>query len=337
VLSKSLREQTDAYVRARVEKEIANRLSDEVKLVSVLADNVEEIVWKRIWRYGALVAALIALAGWFGYSSFKDIVGSAHTRLDPVVKDAVERVQQAQSDIRATADDVARTKQQIDDLSREASEQKRRLDSQSGEAATKLASLQQSADHANAVAKDYDTKVNAAIHRLDAQTARVESAVNNQLVARAYPSIDEGTFATLDSRPLGKKNLGEIRVVVTLSPGAIHHHLITGDRLTALINELTEAGYTPLVGTMGMGGAISMGFGEVGTQPGNQSCVLYYNPAFKAKAIQIASIVGKYVTLSANQPTLQTFDTSPGSQEVTMKQTVDLSGIDADVYLSVPL
>jgi len=337
VLTKSLREQTDAYVRIRVDRELTNRLSEEERLVSSLADKVEEIVRKRIWRYGGLVAALIGLAGWFGYSSFKDIVGSAHARLDPIVNDAVGRVQQAQRDIRVTTDEVAKTKQQIDDLSREASEQERRLDSQSGEAATKLASLQHSADHANAVAKDYDARVNASIHRLDAQTARVESAVSNQLVARAYPSIDERTFATLDSRPLGKKNPGEIRVVVTLSPGAIHHHLITGDRLTALVNELTEAGYTPLVGSMGLGGAVSMGFGELGTQPGNQSCVVYYNPAFKAKAIQLASIVGKYVALSPNQPILQTFDMSPGDPGATMKQIVDLSGTDADVYLAVPL
>jgi len=312
VLSKSQREQVDGYARARVAKELEDRLADENKLVPALGDKVEEIVWKRILRYSALLAALLGVLAWFGYSSFKDITGSAKSRLEPIIADAERRAKDTQNQISTTAGEVTATQHEIDDLSKEADAQKRRLDSQSGEAAKKLDSLQKSADRADKLASDYEAKMDASIHRLDIQAARVERAVDNQAIARAYPSIDAESIAMLGQQLIDKKQKksGEVWVHIQVSPWAIERHLISGEHLKNLASDLTQAGFIPLVGTTLLQGPVSIGLGQLGNQPAYDSCVLYYDPALKSKAEQVSKILSNYIKQLPPEPTFERFHTN---------------------------
>ena len=336
VLSKSQRAQVDAYVQARVAKELGVRLTEENALVRELGDKVEDLVWKRIWRYGGLVLALAGVVAWFGYSSFKDITDSARRRLEPIVSSAEERARQAQKDIKVTSDEVHTTKDQIDTLSIEAARQKTRLDSQSGEAATKLAALQRAADKADALAKGYEGKLDASIHRLDAQSARVERAVNNEAIATAYPTIDTEPYAMLDGRRIDRsqKKTGEIWVQVHLTGFAITRQVLSGEKLNQLMDEMTKAGYIPFLGTPVVAGRVSGGIEQFGAGSYYNSAVVYFDPSTKLKADNLAQIVSKYVKLNPPNAQLATLPQKLNYNQNIVKVFLDKSGFDAQVFIS---
>jgi hypothetical protein len=336
VLSKLQRAQVDEYVRTRVEKEATARLTEEGKLVSALGDKVEDLVWKRIWRYAGLVSLWLLTLTWLGYSSFKDITGSAKKRLDPIVTDAEKRATQAQLDIQKTADEVAKTRSQIDQLSKDATAQRIRLDQQTGEAKQKLDSLQASAARAEKLGADYDARVNAAVQRLDTQSERVNKAVNNLEVTAAYPSIDAEPYATLNGHPFDKsgKKAGDVWVQFNISPWGMQQHLITGDQLKTMFSELTQAGFTPFPGTAGLGGRVGRGFGVIGHESDYASYVIYYDPSFKAKADQLYRIAAKYVKFSSPGPILEKFQNMPTGTEDPFRVFIDKSGFDAQIIVS---
>lgn len=337
VLSQFQRDRVDEYVRTRVGKEITERLVEEGKLVSTLGDKVEDLVWKRIWRYAGLVSLWLLTLTWLGYSSFKDITGSAKKRLDPIVTDAEKRAKQAEEDIQKTADEVAVTRRQIDQLSKDATAQQKRLDQQTGEAKQKLDSLQASAARAEKLGADYDARVNAAVRRLDMQSARVDKAVNSLAVTAAYPNIDAESYAMMDGHPFDKsgKKVGDVWVQFNLSPLGMQQHLITGDQLKTMFSELTQAGFTPFPGTPVLGGGgTGRGFGVIGHQSDYESNVIYYDPSFKSKAEQIYRIAAKYVKFSSAGPILETFQKMRNGSEDPYKVFVDKSGFDAQIIVS---
>jgi F0F1-type ATP synthase membrane subunit b/b' len=338
VLSNSQRAQVDAYVQNRIAKELNSRLRDQNALVRELGDKVEDLVWKRIWRYAGLVVALFGVVAWFGYSSFKDITDSAKSRLEPIITDAENRAKQAQKEIKSTSDEVQSTRVQIDALSKEADKQKTRLDSQSGEAARKLAELQRAADKADALSKGYEAKVDASIHRLDAQSTRVERAVNSQAIATAYPNIDTEPYAAVDGRRIEKsqKKPGELWVQVHLTGFALNRQLLSGDKLNQLLNEMGDAGYIAFLGTAVVGGRISGGIEQLGTGSYFNSSVVYFNPSTKAKADNLARIVAKYVMLNPPDAQLVTFPQKPDYNQNLVKIFLDKSGFDAQVFIAAP-
>ncbi|MGB8029001.1 MAG: hypothetical protein WCF30_04975 [Terracidiphilus sp.] len=341
MLSKLQRAQVDAYVESRVAKELTSRLTSQDVLVRELGDKVEDLVWKRIWRYGGLVLALAGVIAWFGYSSFKDITGSARIRLEPIVSDAENRAKQAQSEIKTTSEEVRTTKSQIDALSQEASRQKARLDSQSGEAAAKLAELQRAADKADTIAKGYEAKLDSSIHRLDAQSARVDRAVNSEAINRVYPTIDTEPYATINSTNLridkNQKRAGEFWVIVHLTGHAISRQVLTGDKLNQLLSEMNSAGYTSFLGMPILAGRTSRGFEQMGDGSPFVSAVFYFDPSAEIKAEKLAQLVGKYVTLAQPNAQLVTFPQSPSPEQAIVKTYLDKSGIDAQVYISAPM
>jgi hypothetical protein len=339
VLSKSQREQVDSYVQNRISKELGTRLADQAIIVRELSDKVEDLVWKRIWRYGGLVLALAGVIAWFGYSSFKDITDSAKRRLEPIISDAENRAKEAQKEIKATSDEVHTTKNQIDALSAEAAAQKARLDSQSGEAAKKMSSLQQTADKFDTLAKEYETKANASISRIDAQSTRVERAVNNQAIAAAYPTIDTEPYAMLGGKNIDKsqKKPGDIWVQVHLTGLAINRHLLSGDKLNQLLNDMGNSGFTAFLGTPVVQGRVSGGFEQLGTGSPYDSSVIYFNSSDKPKADKLAQIVSKYVALNPPDAQLTTFPEKLSYNEDIVKIFIDKSGFDAQVYISAPM
>jgi hypothetical protein len=336
VLTKLQRDQVDGYVRTRVGKEVTERLVEEDRLVATLGDKVEDLVWKRIWRYAGLVSLWLLTLTWLGFSSFKDIAGSAKKRLDPIVTDAEKRATQAEADIQKTADEVAATRKQIDQLSKDATAQQKRLDQQTGEAKQKLDSLQASADRAEKLGADYDTRVDAAVRRLDTQSARVDKAVNNLAVVAAYPSIDAEPYAMISGQPFEKsgKKVGDVWVQFYISPWGMQQHLLTGDQVKTLFSELTQAGFTPFPGTAALGGRVGRGFGVIGHQSDYESNVIYYDPSFEAKAEHLYRIAAKYVKFSSAGPILEKFRTLPNGTEDPYKVFVDKSGFDAQVIVS---
>ena len=285
---------------------------------------------------------MLALAGvvaWFGYSSFKDITDSAKRRLEPIISSAEDRARQAQKDIKVTSDEVLTTKGQIDTLSKEAARQKNRLDSQSGEAATKLAALQRAADKADALAKGYEGKLDASIHRLDAQSARVERAVNNEAIANAYPTIDTEPYAALGNRKIDKsqKKPGEMWVQVNLTGFAIRHEVLSGNKLNQLLTEMADAGYIAFLGTPVLAGRASAGFDQLGTGSPFDCAVVYFDPSFKAKADKLAQIVGNYVKLNPPGAQFSKFPQKLDYNQNFAKIFLDKSGFDAQVYISAPI
>lgn len=339
VLSKSQRAQVDAYVQNRIARELNSRLTDEKTLVRELGDKVEDLVWKRIWRFVSLVTLLVGVVAWLGYSSFKDITDSAKRRLEPIISDAESRAKRAQQEIKSTSDEVQSTKRQIDALSEEAGNQKSRLDSQSGEAARKLTALQRASDKADALAKGHEAKVDASIHRLDAQATKVERAVNNQAIAMAYPTIDTEPYAVVGSQRIDKsqKKSGEVWVQVHLTGLAINQHLLSADKLNQLLNEMANAGSTPFLCVPIVQGRVSGAFEAFdASNPYESSVVTYFDASAKLQADNLAKIASKYVTLKPASAQLVTFPQKLDYNRNIIKTFLDKSGIDAQLFISAP-
>jgi F0F1-type ATP synthase membrane subunit b/b' len=281
----------------------------------------------------------LALAGvitWFGYSSFKDITDSAKRRLEPIISDAEKRTAEAQKQIKNTADEVKITKAQIDSLSDKAARQKTRLDSQSGEASQKLAELQKAANNADTLAKGYEDKLNASIHRLDVQSARVERAVDNQAIATNYPTIDTEPYAVIGNKTLDKKQKkpGDAWVQIHLTAFALNHQIISGAKLNDLLAALGQRGFTPFLCTPQVNGRVSGAFEQFGSTNYYQSAVVYFDPSFKTKADLLAKIVGKYIPIASSDAQLVTLPEKPTYSESIIETFLAKSGIDAQIFIS---
>ena len=49
----------DTYIQNRLSSELSNRLRDEAGLVREIGDKAEDVVWKRLKRYGAIFSVLL--------------------------------------------------------------------------------------------------------------------------------------------------------------------------------------------------------------------------------------------------------------------------------------
>jgi hypothetical protein len=331
----------DAYITAKIDQLLTARLASDESLVRGIGDKAEDVVMRRLKYYIILILSGGALLGWLGWHSFSDVTESARRRLDPIVTDAVNKAAQVQRDIQATGQMVERTKteadgteKKIDGLSTEVDNQRARVESESGEAARKLAGLQQSMEKADKVANDL-AGLDARTHNLETRYTTLSQRVNNQAVAENYPNIDAEPHVVLGSTPISKKDKkpGAIWVQIQVSNFGLQKHIIPGDQPAKLIDDLQAAGITPLLGMPQIWGRVNWGTDRMvlGENASYFSSVIYTDPTKKAIADKLVTIVSKYVTLHQPQPEFARLPPPSTSVVDNFRMIWDLSGIDAQI------
>jgi len=72
------------------------------------------------------------------------------------------------------------------------------------------------------------------------------------------------------------------------------------DQVEKLKEELKNAGYTPLLGSFGIGGPYGTGYGSLGDI--NETSVLYFKKASEQMASEVSSIASKTLSLKGLKP-----------------------------------
>jgi hypothetical protein len=85
----------DTYIHNKVNLELSSRLKDQSGLVREIGDQAEDIVWKRLKRYGVIFGALLSCI--LGFIAFEGIrtLDDVSKRIEPVVSADEQRAQAA--------------------------------------------------------------------------------------------------------------------------------------------------------------------------------------------------------------------------------------------------
>jgi hypothetical protein len=310
----------DAYVQNKVDSALSDRLTDQNSLVRELGDKAEAIVRQRFKGYGFLIVVIIAIIGFFGIKSYNDLF----QKFTPVVKDTEQRVQAVKRTIDETAKKVDSVKASVDQLSRDVDAQTKRVADKGGEISQKFARL-------DAAANDFSNRLTAMEKSLETTVAQVSKQVDNVSIRQAYPTLGQQKFVTYNNgqwKGLAAKGPKEKWINIYIDP------MTTGDyspsQLTAFMEELKKAGYTPLPGMFGIGGPYSSGYGQLGSSP--EATVFYFRHNSEQMAVEVAAMAAK--TLS-NKGLKRTFvDLSTFGKDEAF--VIENSGLDLQLYLLRP-
>jgi hypothetical protein len=340
----------DAYITAKVSREIALKTQDQTTMVREIGNRAEDEVWKRITRYTWATGALIFLAGLYGFTSIRDakqkIVDEARVRVEPVISDVERRAKGAQEEL---GDVQRRLPEVTDSLNRTAEmaeQQRKRIEGQGAEVSAKLDSFQKTASRADQLSDGFEAKVRESQKRLDEMTKRYDNqldqisrATTRTSVSEAYPTLGQEPFVLVQGHRVDAttKRPGEKWVNIYISGYALPKEVISKQKLEDLVSELRSKGFVPLLGSIGIGGPLGGGVERTAPGPFAESGVFYFKPGFKTDADTLSSIVSKYITLPAGSPQLSDVTKMPNLLE---KQRLDVllryGGIDAQIFISSP-
>jgi hypothetical protein len=176
----------DEYVRQRISAELTSRLTDQKGLVREIADDAEDVVWKRLKRYTIFGTALAAIvAGVLTWEGIKTI-GDARQRIEPIVREAEQKAQATKRGVDETASTLDSVKSSLNSLAHDV--QTQRVKTLGGGLAEKIGKLEESY-------RNVETMVGT----LDHKVQRVSNQVDNASVSAAYPSLGQQRVVTYNS------------------------------------------------------------------------------------------------------------------------------------------
>ena len=121
------------------------------------------------------------------------------------------------------------------------------------------------------------------------------------------------------------KNANEKWLNIFIDPLTIGEY--SPNQITALMEELKKAGYTPLPGMFGIGGPYSGSYGALGNSP--EATVFYFRHDAEQMAVEGAAIASKILSIKALKPTFVDLSTL-GRDEAFV---IENSGLDLQLYL----
>jgi macrodomain Ter protein organizer (MatP/YcbG family) len=321
----------DAYIRTKLDQEIARRFTDQTTMIREIGDKAEDVVWRRVKVYTLFAIILLALCGFWGWRNIDDVSKSIgktlSDRVEPLIKSSEQKAEAAQSagsDAEAKAESVRRS---LDNLATDVDEQVKRITARSGDISTKL--------------EDYDAKATQLSQRLDDQIKSLESRVNqisgqvdSVTLDQVYPSLGQPKFVTLMNAKWKSKNQkppGEKWVNIYIQPTFTGD--LSKDRLGNLMSGLKTEGYTPILGSFGVGGPYFSGFGPLGSGE-TGSTIFYYDPSSRDMANRIKIMVSE--TLRIQDVQVLYVDVSKLKNNDDMRYVIENSGLDLQIYLRSP-
>jgi uncharacterized protein YceH (UPF0502 family) len=274
VMDPSMFETIDAYVKTKLDQEIARRFADQSTIAREIADNAEDTLWKRFRVLFWCALIVVAVLGFVGVKSFNDVT---------------------QGIVTATAGKVDEVKARITQLSKDLDAQRQRMDQRSGEISARFATLDKTASDAQTKIDGYinhadalSTQMDKRLVELNTKVAQVSTQVDNVSVAQTYPSLGMAKIPTYNGRPWDKdiKKPGDKWINIFIFPDAIGD--FSSKEIETLIHDLRAAGYTPFLGMFGIGGPYSTGTASLGDDP--TSAVNYFLKDTKQMAQDIRAI-----------------------------------------------
>jgi DNA repair exonuclease SbcCD ATPase subunit len=264
-----------SYIQSQLNLELSKRLRDQKSVVREIADQAEDVVWKRIQRYTilfSLLAFILGATAFFGITTGNDV----SKRIEPIIQDAEKRAKEARKTIDETASKVDSVKASLDQLAIDVTVQTKRVAEKNLEVNMTLSTLDAAtqrakdntdaflmrSDELNQSLQTYQVRSDALSKRLDATEKALETKVeqiskqiDDVSIRRSYPGLGEKLFVTLDgNRWKGKSAKGpnEKWVSISVDPFALSD--FSPGQFEQLMAELKAHSYTPILGTFGVGG-----------------------------------------------------------------------------------
>lgn len=299
----------DSYIQNKVNLELSTRLKDQNSLVREIGDKAEDIVWKRLTRYGilagALLSCILAFIAFLGIKTIYDV----SKRIEPLVTAAEQRIQGAKRTIDETASKTDSLKVSVDQLSRDVETQTKRVAESGGEISQKLKSLDTAANDAQKRVAQYQARSQEVSQRLEGMTKGLENRVelvskqvDNVSIRRAYPNLGQQPFVTFDGtrwKDPAEKGPNERWVNIVISTLAVSE--VSPEQLEKLMTDLKHSNFTPLLGSFGVGGPYYSGFGALGDSS-NETAVFYFRKDSEQMAAVLCTIVSKDLSIKGLKP-----------------------------------
>ena len=324
----------DQQIQKIVVDELAKRLSDQNTMIRTLADKVEDTVWQRLkgysWIVGILITVVIGALAFFGLTT----INGASQKIEPIVQAGVSRAEAARRQVDQSIAKIDAVKTGIDKLSNALDEQTRRLNDKNADIGQKLASFNAAQTRIEAAEKRSETvarQVDAMGQALQTKVQQLSTQVDDITVKRAYPSLGQAMFVTLNGgawKNKKEKKSGEFWVNVNISPVAMGY--FSEAQIKQLLDVLKQDGYTPLLGTFGVGGPYSSGFSNLGDNM-YANRVFYFSQDWRQKAETLSSLVSNVVSRSVP---IEFLDPSKIAKDSALYFVLQESGLDAQIYLT---
>jgi hypothetical protein len=229
-------------------------LQDQNSLVREMADKIEDVVLRRLkiaaWVIGLTIAVAVACFGLFGIKTFYDI----YMRIQPAITALEQRVETTNQAINEASTKVGETREALNRLSTQVDEQAARLVARNGEISQKLASL--------------DT--------VEHKVEEITNQVDNLTIRQVYPTLGQQRFVTyLGNRWKGAagKQPTDKWINIAIEPSAFG--VFSPEKIDLLTRNLREAGYTPLLGSFGIGGPTPTSAGDLGLMTGDSDLFFF--------------------------------------------------------------
>jgi hypothetical protein len=326
----------DTYIQSKLSLELSNRLRDEAGLVREIGDKAEDVVWKRLKRYGAIFSVLLTCI--LGFVAFVGVrtLDDVSKRIEPVVSTAEQRAQAARKTIEETATKVDSVKASVDGLSRDVEAQRKRVAERGSEVSQKLEKLEATADNAEKRGELYQSRSDELSRRLETmekslerRVEQVSRQIDDVSIRRAYPNLGREMFVTYDGAPwkgAKEKAPNERWISIAIDPMAGGD--LSPEQLEKLVADLKGSGYTPLLGSFGVGGPYASGFGALAGS-GGKTAVLYFKKDSESTAAALCALVSKDLSMKDLRPLL----IESSAQDESRRFVIDRSGLDFQLVL----
>jgi prefoldin subunit 5 len=341
IVPSSITSAIDTYIQNRVNLELSTRLKDQNSLVREIGDKAEDIVWKRITRYGVMAGALLScILGFIAFVGIKTL-DDVSKRIEPVVSAAERRAQAAKRTIDGAASKVDSVRASLDHLSHDVETQTKRVADKSGEISQKLQKLdaaitdtEKRGDAYQARSEELSRRLEVMSKTLDQQTSRVtqiSKQADDFSIRQAYPQLGQQLFVTFNGarwKGLAGKAPTERWVNVNIDLMALQRNIFSPDEIEGVVAELRRSHYTPLVGMFGTGGRVGY-YTPIGQ---NESRVLYFKKDSEGMATEVCAIALKKLAIANLKP--QFLDAT--TKDEFTRFVIEQSGLDLQLFLAAP-
>jgi hypothetical protein len=303
----------DIYIQNKVKLELADRLKDQNVLVRELGDKVEDIVWKRLRIYGGMIALLVTVVAFFGIKGFNDLT-----------KPVEEKVQAVNQKIEDTARRLPSIEATLDKLSTDVEAQREHAAKLSVQIAGTLDTLTVAANRASA-------RLEAMTKDLQNRVGQVAQQVDNLSVHKAFPGLGQQRFVSFQNaewKGKAAKSATDRWVNVVIDPWS--YGAFTDAQVEKLTTALRDAGYTPFLGSFGIGGPTATNWNSFA--PDDKTSVFYFKPSTEKTAADVGGIVSMVFSTGTIIPRLvdsSTFPTIDGNESY----VIENSGLDFQIVL----
>jgi len=290
------------YVQNRIDDELPKKFSAQENIVRELADRAEDIIWKRFYRYAAIISFFSAIL----IAIFIFSVGKTYKELFDDVKQSVERA--------------------MEPALSEAKEKARQADTVASDA---FATAQRIKGSVEKLSDDVNMQVSAANNIISTTSHEVSALSANQI----FPGLGKEKYVTLDGQfwdQYKTKKPDDKWVNVYVETRSLGDY--TQDQLIAISDNLKASGYTPILGFFGIGGPYSGGFGALEETTCRTATVLYFSKPMDKSAEALAGIVSGILRKSVKAQFVDTAAISSAD----LKFVIAESGVDFQLCLGSP-